>query len=403
MIRSPSFRKLLFAGTLVCLTLVGAGCATENAPHTTPVQSSQAGGIFFPPAIMALPLPGAKSHSNDERQFYPKSSELPAVPSFPIGAAPTADSTEGSSTRACIAKAPNEIASNPGFTEFGMAAFDSSGKAIENIQESGLSASVDGRTIPIAMFNGASPADSIVILVDTSGSMTPKIPSVQRGIRHFVENLPPQDDVALFAFSSHLFLLQPFTHDHAVVENKLAMLHAYGQTTTFDSLAQAATYLTANGANPKRAILLVTDGMDNASAATAGDVAKQIKQSGISLFAIGIGDPNSSAGISFAIGPFALPNFGDADRVDAATLQMLADASGGKLWLARTVDDTRFASAIDAATHSLGTAYSVGVILPAPIKRHTTVHFAIKDHPDAKISLCEAVPPTPPAVATAAQ
>ena len=393
MIRSLLFRSLLLLVVLACL----AGCAL-NGPHSLPAQPS------LPPQVAVLRYPGARPNSNGGPQIYPKSSEVPAEPSFPIGTTPTADSAKDASIRACAATAPNEIASKPGFTEFGMAAFDSSGKAIENIQESSLSASVDGKAIPIAVFKEGSAPYSIIILVDTSGSMTPKIPAVREGVRRFVEALPPQDNVALFAFSSHAFLLQPFTSDHSKVLGKIDTLHAYGETATFDTIIQAVAMLKGEG-GPRKAILVITDGMDNASQANASEVAHQIKENDISLYAIGIGigDPNSSAGISFAIGPFALPNFGDADRVDAATLQMLADASGGKLWLVRTVDDTEFASAIDAATHSLGTAYSVGVILPAPIKRHTTVHFAIKDHPDAKISLCEAVPPTPPAVATAAQ
>ncbi len=301
----------------------------------------------------------------------------------------------------CAVAPPTALNSKSGFTEFGLTARDSANNAIENLKQSDFTVVVDGKTLPVAMFSDAGPPTSIVIVVDTSGSMTSKLPWVKEGLTSFLEKLPARDSVALFAFSSHPFLLQPFTTNHSMPIARLALLHAYGQTATFDTLEQAAGMLESDGTYPSKAILLITDGMDNASAATAPEAANKIRQGGISLFAIGIGDPSQSAGFS----PFAVPSFSDADRVDVATLQTLANGSGGKFWLVRTGQDTTatdFAKTIDAAAYSLGGSYSVGVILPLPVKHNTTVHFAIKDHPDAKISLCEAVPPTPPAMATSA-
>ncbi|HUA33261.1 MAG TPA: VWA domain-containing protein [Candidatus Binataceae bacterium] len=294
----------------------------------------------------------------------------------------------------------------PGFTEFGLAAWDS-GKAIENLKQSDFSVTADGKTIPIAMFNGSSPAYSIVILVDTSGSMTPKIPWVREGIAHFIAKLPLQDDIALFAYSAHAYLLQPFTRNHALMQQRLALLHAYGQTATFDTIMQAIGVLNKESSNPKRAIVLITDGMDNASRSNAAEAGAALKKNDVSFFGIGIGDPSPSAGPSFSIGPFALPSYRDADRVDAKSLQSLADASGGKSFVVNTAgtdsatDD--FSSALDQATMSLGTSYSIGVIQPTPIHPEDPVRFAIKDHPDAKIVTCEAARPTSPSVASAAQ
>ena len=304
----------------------------------------------------------------------------------------------------CAAAPPTAFTSKPGFTEFGLTARDSSDNAIENLKQSDFIVTVDGKSVPIAMFSDSGPATSIVVVVDTSGSMAPKLPWVNEGLTSFLEKLPAQDPVALFAFSSRPFLLQPFTIHHSMVIAKLRLLHAYGQTATFDTLEQAAGMLGRDGTSPNKAILLITDGIDNSSSATAPDAANKIKQGGISLFAVGIGDPSLAARTSLTNGPFALSSAGDAERVDVATLQALANGSGGKFWLVRTGQDTTaadFAKTIDAAVYSLGGSYSVGVILPLPVKHHATVHFAIKDRPEAKISICEAVQPTPPAAATA--
>ena len=144
------------------------------------------------------------------------------------------------------------------------------------------------------------------ILVDTSGSMTPKIPQARAAIAEFLHDLNDKDDVFLFAFSSHPFLLQPFTTNHDLVMRRLALLHAYGQTALFDVIMEGLQ-MVQRGRYDKKALLVVTDGMDNTSALTVNDVVAQARRMGVLVYSIGIGDPNGgTGGVSVSIGPFVL-------------------------------------------------------------------------------------------------
>src|SRR5208282_6424584 len=96
---------------------------------------------------------------------------------------------------------------------------------------------MDGQQRPIEFFRqDLNTPVSVGILVDTSGSMTPKIQQARAAIAQFLRDLNDRDDVFLFAFSDRPFLLQPFTSDHSLVMSRLGLLHAYGRTALYDVL-----------------------------------------------------------------------------------------------------------------------------------------------------------------------
>ena len=72
---------------------------------------------------------------------------------------------------------------------------------------------------------------------------------------------------------------------------RLALLHAYGQTALFDVIMQGLQ-MVQRGRYDKKALLVVTDGMDNTSASTVNDVVSQARRMGVLVYSIGIGNPN---------------------------------------------------------------------------------------------------------------
>src|SRR5208282_5651298 len=143
----------------------------------------------------------------------------------------------------------------------------------------------------------------------------------------------------LFAFSSHPFLLQPFTINHDLVMRRLALLHAYGQTALFDVIMLGLQTVQL-GRYDKKALLVVTDGMDNTSTSTVNDVVAQARRMGVLVYSIGIGDPNGSgAGASLRIGPFMVGGGGDEEHVDAETLHTLSTETGAKTFIIRQSGD----------------------------------------------------------------
>src|SRR5690348_2496572 len=194
---------------------------------------------------------------------------------------------------------------------------DQNGRYVTGLQKGDFRIYVDGTQRPLEFLRrDLNTPVSIGILADTSGSMELKLQQLRAAISQFISNLNGQDDVFLFAFSNRPFLLQPFTTNHFLVRNRLALLHAYGQTALFDTIMDGLI-MVRHGRYDKKALLVVTDGMDNASQATLHQVVAQARRMGVLIYSIGIGDPNSGS-MGIAIGPFMFG--GDMDRVDTQTL-----------------------------------------------------------------------------------
>jgi Ca-activated chloride channel family protein len=209
---------------------------------------------------------------------------------------------------------------------------------------------------------------SIGILVDTSGSMQPKIPQARAAIAQFLRNLNERDDVFLFAFSDRPFLLQPFTSDHSLVMSRLGLLHAYGRTALYDVLLDGLL-MVQRGRYDKKAILVVTDGMDTASRSSLNQVIAQARRMGVLVYSIGIGDPGagSGPGVGISLGPLIFGGGGDLERVDAETLKMLSNETGAKTFIIREVGDGEaLRNATASISQELREQYTVGFLSPDP-------------------------------------
>ena len=116
---------------------------------------------------------------------------------------------------------------------------------------------------------------SVALLVDGSGSM--RIGGADAvSIRisdAILDSLDARrDDAALFTFDTRLLTLQDFTRDLDAVREKLDDVEAWGSTSLFDAIGGTAG-LVAQRTQNRRAVVVLTDGGDNASAYTASQVA----------------------------------------------------------------------------------------------------------------------------------
>ncbi len=261
-----------------------------------------------------------------------------------------------------------ELRQQPGYEQVTVTVTEPSGTYITGLQKEDFKLYMDGQQRPIEFFRqDLNTPVSVGILVDTSGSMTPKIPQARAAISQFLNNLNDKDDVFLFAFSSHPFLLQPFTTNHDLVMRRLALLHAYGQTALFDAIMQGLQ-MVQRGRYDKKALLVVTDGMDNTSASTVNDVVAQARRMGVLVYSIGIGDPNGSgSGIGISIGPFALGGGGDDERVDSETLHTLSTETGARTYIIRQAGDGEaLRRACENISLELREQYTIGFLAPDP-------------------------------------
>ncbi|MCA1581871.1 MAG: VWA domain-containing protein [Acidobacteria bacterium] len=264
-------------------------------------------------------------------QPLPAPSAVPPAVSTPPAAA-TPASTAAPSPRETPLPTYTESAGSE-YVLLPVLVFDRKGRFVDGLAKADFRVNAGGVNVTLDTFERDDDAPaSFAFLVDTSGSMkiAGKLESAKSAIRHILEGRRSGDDFALFAFSENeLSLLSEFSPDPSRISRALTRLEAGGRTALFDAVAATPSRMLA-GKNGKRAILLFTDGVDNASRLSADEMATILQQVSIPVYAVGMKNA-------------AFDRLSDAERKDLAldNLKLLAYTSGGQLYLANGEEDLR--------------------------------------------------------------
>jgi Ca-activated chloride channel family protein len=211
--------------------------------------------------------------------------------------------------------------------------FDGKGRFVDGLEQKDFRVKVDAAAVELDTFerDDAAPV-SFAFLLDTSGSMqlANKIETAKNAIRSIVRARKPGDDFALFAFSEgEVRLVTDFSSDPARLLRELYGLEASGQTALFDAVAATPSKM-VKGKNGKRAIVLLTDGVDNASEIDAARMAEILQQVSVPVYTVGLKN-----------GAFGRLSDREREELSVDNLTMLAGSSGGKMFLLSGEDDPR--------------------------------------------------------------
>ena len=317
--------------------------------------------------------------------------ELPTTPSRQGGALNIPPVAPGPQQGQELTIPARQLREQPGYAQVTVTVTDPNGAYVPGLQKDDFKLFLDGQQRPIDFFRqDLNTPVSVGILVDTSGSMQSKIPQARLAILDFLNELNPRDDVFLFAFSSQPYLLQPFTTNHALVEDKLQVLRAYGQTALFEAIVDGLG-MVRRGRYDKKALLVITDGMDNMSRARVEDVIALARKMGVLVYSIGIGDPSAS-NLSVSIGPFTLGG-GGVERVDAQILHTLSVETGAKTYIIRQVGDgNALRKACQEISLELREQYTLGFVAPdASSGGYRSVKVESPTHPDDSVRVRKGV------------
>ena len=239
--------------------------------------------------------------------------------------------------------------------------FDHGGRPVDNLQREQFEVRDDGAIQPIQVFESSETPLSCALLLDTTGSMADAIAALRNAAREFVGQLRVKDSVAVYSFTDHVDELSSFTEDRGAARRALRQsLHAAGRTALFDAISQVA--LNMEHRPGKKAIVVLTDGGDNASTLNRQSAAARARKAGIPVFAIAQGD--------------ALK-----DGAAANLLQELAKATGGRMYKAHRNKD------IDTVFSAIADDLQSGYLLafhPAAEEKPTPWHelqILVKDTP----------------------
>ncbi len=142
----------------------------------------------------------------------------------------------------------------------------------------------------ITYFSDSDAPVSLGILFDVSGSMSgQKIAKARKALSRFIITSHPNDEYFLIAFNSRAQLLLDRTRDGEAVLKKLTLVEPRQNTALYDAVYLGIERVT-RGTHPKRALLIISDGQDNASRYNFGEVRRLMKESDVVTYAVGIMD-----------------------------------------------------------------------------------------------------------------
>jgi len=157
---------------------------------------------------------------------------------------------------------------------------------------------------------------SIGIVFDASGSMASKLGKAREAVAEFLKSANPNDEFFLVNFQDKAELAVPFTQSPGDIQNKLAFTGSHGKTALVDAVYLALHYMQHAG-NPRRALLVISDGGENDSRYTQADLRKTLRESNVWMYAIGI----------YAPGAAVLP---EEERGGPKLLEEMTEQTGGR-------------------------------------------------------------------------
>ncbi|MDH5605319.1 MAG: VWA domain-containing protein [Anaerolineae bacterium] len=154
-----------------------------------------------------------------------------------------------------------------------------------------------------------------MLVMDVSGSMNSagKLEAAKAAAAAYVDQMRKGDRAGIVVFNTAIKYVQPITNDPQALKSVVRGLRAMDDTAMYDALVQSVEIL--DGEQGRKAIIVLTDGLDNVSQYKAADVLDLIGPSGLSISTVGLGEPGQSTAALTAL--------------DEAALRDLAKNAGG--------------------------------------------------------------------------
>src|SRR5689334_15995562 len=165
---------------------------------------------------------------------------------------------------------------------------DTYGRYVSGLSKGAFAVFDNKQQQEITYFSDDDSPVSVGVIFDVSGSMSgDKVRRARDALSKFIQTSHDSDEYFLIAFNSRAQLLLDKTRDGDSVLNKLTFVETKSQTALYDACYLGVEKV-QRGAHPKRALLLISDGQDNDSRYTFNELRKLLKESDVTLYAIGI-------------------------------------------------------------------------------------------------------------------
>ena len=189
-------------------------------------------------------------------------------------------------------RAPSVFRSGSALVALNVTVQDTAAKYVAGLQPSDFVVYEDGVKQEVRFFESNAVPLDLIVLIDTSSSMSDKIGIVHDAAAGFLNTLRTGDRGAVVAFADTVDVIQPLTPDRALLEKAVRRTVAHGSTAMnnaiYVSLKQFGMGARQDGDPRRQAIVVLSDGQDTSSLVTLDDVLGLARRMGVNIYTVAL-------------------------------------------------------------------------------------------------------------------
>ena len=230
---------------------------------------------------------------------------------------------------------------------------DANGRYVSGLDTGDFQVFEDGVEQQIQIFNAPDSPITFAVLVDGSISIRSRLPTVRASVRELLRNLGPRDAVQMVQFNERVSVLETFSARRASLEAAIDSFSAVGGTAVLNAVFRGLREIEARAREERdesrrRAVVLLSDGVDSSSLISEDVVLSEARRSRASVYSVSLGQ-NLSARLTA----------GARGARGAALLEELGRTTGGRVIVPASVNalQAAFAEVAEELRHQYGLAY----------------------------------------------
>jgi Ca-activated chloride channel homolog len=303
-------------------TLADQGCRSRNVSGYGDLQCR--GRHFFAACLMGFAVAMGSSHAVAQEDQLNKIHVQPPDSGSPATAKPKGAERAPESGPGSLKVHPGSfIRMNVDMVLVPVTVTDPMNRLVTGLEKEDFQIYENNRQEHIRTFAAEDAPVSIGIIFDLSGSMTSKLIRARESIVQFIKTANPQDEFFVIGFNDRPELIEDFTGSVEDIQARLATVRSGHRTALLDAIYYGVTKM-RDARHERKAMLVVSDGGDNRSRYTEGEVRSQVREADVEIYSIGIFDP-------YAPTP--------EERTGPQLLEDVSDMTGGRLFRVDDIDE----------------------------------------------------------------
>jgi Ca-activated chloride channel homolog len=171
---------------------------------------------------------------------------------------------------------------------------------------------------------------SFGMVIDTSGSMKPKLHTVSDAAVLLIKQMRQDDEAFVASFKAEAELAQEFTADRRELEDAIGKLYTSGGTALLDAIIATADYAQEKGKRRRKALVIFSDGLEKNSSVKEKEVMEVIKENEVQVYLVGFIDVEMEENRPFGKSPA---------KKAKELLSVIADDSGGRAYFPKDISE----------------------------------------------------------------